>query len=79
MRVKPHALAIFTLVCLALLNIIPNHFIDEIAKISKAFIWDDFSHRSKYETLRKNFKAGGLKNVDVRMKFVCFLGLKTIQ
>ena len=38
-----------------------------------------FSLGSKYETLRKNFKVGSLKNVDVRMRFVCFLGLKTIQ
>ena len=31
---------------------------------------DDSSHKIKHETLRKNFKAGDLKNVDVGMKFL---------
>ena len=39
-------------------------------KYEKLFIWDDSSHKIKHETLRKNFKTGGLKNVDVCVKFV---------
>ena len=63
-------LAISKLVYLALLTVIPNHITEEVAKIQNSFIWHDSSPKTKHETLRLEFKAGGLKNVDIRFKFV---------
>ena len=63
-------LAISKLVYLAFLTVIPNHIIYEVAKIQKSLIWDDSSPKTKHETQRMDFKAGGLKRVDVRFKFV---------
>ena len=63
-------LAISKFVYLALLTIIPDHITDEVTKIQKSFIWHDSSPKIKHETLRMEVKAGGLKNVDIRFKFV---------
>ena len=57
-------LAISKLVYLALLTVIPNHITEEVAKIQKSFIWHDSSPKIKHETLRMEFKAGGLKRVE---------------
>ena len=65
-----NTLAISKLVYLALLTVIPNHITDEVAKIQKSFIWHDSSPKIKHETLRMEFKAGGLKNVHISFKFV---------
>ena len=54
-------LAVSKLVSLALLTVIPNHTIDEVAKIQKHFIWDDLSPKIKHETVRMDLKAGGHK------------------
>ena len=62
-------LAISKLVYLALLTVIPDHITDEIIKIQKSFIRHDSSPKIKHETLRIEFKAGRLKNVDIRFKF----------
>ena len=64
------ALALFKLVYLALLIVIPNHTTEEAAKIPKSFIWHDWSPKIKHETRRMEFKGGGLKSVDMRFKFV---------
>ena len=71
-------LAIFKLVCLALLTVIPNHITGKVAKIQKSFIWHDSSSKIKHETLRMEFKTGGLKSVDFKFVVFCILGLKTI-
>ena len=63
-------LAISKLVYLALLTVIPDHITDEVTKIQKSFIWNDSSPKIKHETLRMEFKAGCLRNVDTRFKFV---------
>ena len=56
-------LSISKLVYFALLAVIPNGFINEIAKMQKAFTCNDSSLKIKYETLRIDFKAAGLKNI----------------
>ena len=56
-------LALSKLVYLALLTVIPNHTTEEAAKIQK-------SPKLKHETLRMEFRGGGLKSVDIRFKFV---------
>ena len=63
-------LVISKLVYLALLTVIPDHITNEVTKIQKSFIWHHSSPKIKHETLRMEFKAGVLKNVDIRFKFV---------
>ena len=63
-------LAISKLVYLALLAVIPNHITNEVAKTENYFIWHNSSRKIKHETLKIKFKAGGLKNVDIRFEFV---------
>ena len=65
-KIEGKTLAISKLVYLALLTVIPNHIIDKVAQIQKSFIWHDSSPKIKHETLRMEFKAGALKNVDIR-------------
>ena len=65
-------LAISKLFYMAFLAVIPNHIIDEVAKIQKCFILNDSSPKNKHETLRMEFRAGGLKDVDMRFKFSFF-------
>ena len=64
-------LAISKIVYLTLLTVIPV-IPDEVTKIQKSFIWHDSSPKIKHETLRMEFKAVGLKNVDIRFKLVSF-------
>ena len=63
-------LAISKLIYLALLTVISNHITDKVAKIQESFIRHDSCPRIKHETLRMEFKAEGLKGVDIRFKFV---------
>ena len=63
-------LALSKLVYLALLTVIPNHVTDEAAEIQKSVIWHDSSPKITHETLTMEFKAGGIKSVDIRFKFV---------
>ena len=62
-------LTISKLVYMALLTVIPSHIIDEVAKIQKCFILNELSTKIKHETLRMEFKAGGLINIDICFKF----------
>ena len=61
--------AISKLVYIAVPTVIPNHIADQVAKIQKCFILNDSSPKIKHETLRMEFKAGELNNVDIRFKF----------
>ena len=63
-------LAISKLVYLVLLTVVSNHITKEVAKIQKSFIRHDSSPKIKHGTLRMEFKAGGLKSIDIRFKFV---------
>ena len=72
-------LAIFKLVYLALLTVIPDHITDEVRKIQKSFIWHDSSPKIKHETIRMEFKAGRLKMLIYVLNLSAFsvLGLKS--
>ena len=52
-------LAISKLLYLTLLNVIPDHITDEVAKIQISIIWHESSPKIKHETLRMKLKAGG--------------------
>ena len=68
------------LVYQALLTVTPDHITDEIATIQESFIWLYSSPKIKHKTLRMEFKAGGLKSVDIRFNVFSsvFLCYKTI-
>ena len=65
-------LPIFKLVYMAFLAVIPNHIIDEVAKIQKCFILNDSSPKNKHVALRMEFRVGGLNDVGMRFKFSYF-------
>ena len=48
---------------------VPKH-INELEKIQKAFLWKNSTPKRKHETLRHDYKAGGLKNVDSPNKII---------
>ena len=64
------SLAISKIVCLALLTLIPNSFLEELKQIQKAFLWGNERAKIKHNTLCNNFTEVGLKNVDIKHKFV---------
>ena len=61
-------LAISKIVYLPLLTNTTNIIIGELEKVQKKFIWNNSTAKIKQETLRMDYKNGGLKNVDIRMK-----------
>ena len=48
----------------------PKHIINELEKILKAFLWKNSTSKIKHETLCNDFKAEGLKNVDIPNKII---------
>ena len=44
---------------------VPNDIVNELKKIEKAFFWNNSSPKLKHETLCNDYKAGGLKHVDI--------------
>ena len=64
------SLALSKIVYTVLMTEIPNNFIDELNKIQRHFIWGDGQPKIKHETLRMDYKHGGLKNVDITLKFI---------
>ena len=68
-------LAISKKVFLALLTKTPHQAVKELEKIQKSFLWKDSSPKIRHETTCKEYKDGGLKNVDILYKIVrlqCF-------
>ena len=63
-------LAISKIVHLALLKVIPNLIILELDIIMKCFIWKNGNPKIKQATLFKNYKNGGLKNVNIKFKTI---------
>ena len=66
------SLAISKIVCLALLTLISNSFLEELKQIQKTFLWGNKRAKIKHDTLCNNFTEGGLKNVDIKHKFSAF-------
>ena len=63
-------LAISKIVFLALLTKIPYQVVKELERIQKSFLWKDSILKIKHETICKDYKDGGLKNVDLSCKIV---------
>ena len=63
-------MAISKIVILALLTKIPHQVVKELEKIQKSFLWKDSTLKIRHETTCKDYKDGGLKNVDISYKIV---------
>ena len=55
---------------MALLTSISNYVIEELIKIQKSFFWGKCRPKIKNDTLCNEYKDGGLKSVDIRLKFI---------
>ena len=49
---------------------VPKHIINELKKTQKAFLWKHSTPKIKDETLCRDYKAGGLKNIDISNKII---------
>ena len=64
-------IAISKIVFQAFITTVPKHIVNELKKIQKAFFWNNSSPKIK-QTLCNDYKAGGLKNVDIPNKIIAF-------
>ena len=62
------SLAISKIVHLAIITKFPNTVIEELKQIQKTFSWDKKKVKTKQNTLRNDYKDGGLKSVDIEHK-----------
>ena len=51
-------------------RIVIKHIVNELKKIKEDFFWNDSSPKIKHETLCNDYKAAGLKNVDILNKTI---------
>ena len=51
---------------------VPKHGVNEFEKIQKVFLWNNSIPKIKHETLCNDYKAGGLKDVDIPNKIIAF-------
>ena len=49
---------------------VPKYVSNKLEKKQKAFLWNNFTPKIKHEILCNEYKAGGLKNVDIRNKVI---------
>ena len=49
---------------------VPKHIVSELKKMQKAFFWNNSSPKIKHESLCNDYKAGGLKNIDIPNKII---------
>ena len=63
-------IAISKIVSQTFITTVPKHIVSELKKIQKAFFWNNSSPKIKHETLCNDYKAGGLKNVDIPSKII---------
>ena len=54
----------------AFITTVPKHIVNELKKIQKTFFLNNSSPKIKHETLCNDYKAGGLKNVDITNKII---------
>ena len=64
------AITISKIVFQAFITTVPKHIANELTKIQKALFWNNSSPKIKHETLCNDYKAGGLKNVDIPNKII---------
>ena len=65
-------IAISKTVFLSFITKAPKHIVNELKKIQNVFFRNYSSPKIKHETLCNDYKAGGLKNVDILNKILAF-------
>ena len=55
------------------LSKIPNEVVREFQNIRKQFLLEIVNLKIKHETLSKNYRDGGSKNVDIHQKYSMFM------
>ena len=63
-------LAISKIVFQSFITTVPKHIVNKLQKIQKAFSWKNSTPKIKHETLCNNYKAVGLKIVDIPNKII---------
>ena len=63
-------IAVSKIVFQALITTAPKHIANELKEIQKTVFWNNSSLEIKHETLCNEYKAGGLKNVDIPSKII---------
>ena len=61
-------IAISKIVLQSFKTTVPKHIINELEKIKRGFLWKNSTPKIKHETICYNYKADGLKNVDIPNK-----------
>ena len=64
------ALAIYKIVDLVFLTVIPNSLKEELQRIQKTFIWHSSRPKISHKTLCNNFENGGLKHLEISSKII---------
>ena len=57
--------AVSKIVFQSFITIVPKHIVNGLEKIQKAFCLNNSTPKIKHETLCNNYKARGLKDVDI--------------
>ena len=65
-KTKPISKIVFQ----SFITTVPKYVVNELEKIQKAFLWNNSSPKIKHETPGNDYKAGGLKNVDIPRKII---------
>ena len=63
-------IAVSKIVFQALITTAPKHIANELKEIQKTLFWNNSSLEIKHETLCNEYKAGGLKHVDIPSKII---------
>ena len=65
-------IAISKIACQLFVTTVPKHVVNKLEKIQKTFLWNNSTPNIKHETLCNDYKAGGLKNVNIPNKLYLF-------
>ena len=63
-------IAIPKIIFQSFITTVSKHIINELGKIQKAFLWKNSTPKIKYQTLCNDYKAGGLKNINIPNKII---------
>ena len=61
---------ISTIVFQSFITTVPKYIVNKLGQIQKVFSWNNSTPKIKHETLCNDYKAGGLKTVDILRKII---------
>ena len=63
-------IALSKIVFQSFITTMPKYVVNKLEKMHKAFLWNNSTPKIKHETLCNDYKAGGLKNVNIPNKII---------